>query len=53
MATDEAIKSAIQESSSDEAALATAITDRDLTAMDQYIEETHDDAGVVNDLCYQ
>ncbi|MEV1011801.1 ATP-binding protein [Streptomyces sp. NPDC049881] len=51
-ATDPAIQAAIQEESSDQAALATAITNDDAAAVSTYNQEVYDDGGVVIDLCY-
>ncbi|WP_059008148.1 ATP-binding protein [Streptomyces specialis] len=51
-ATDPAIRSAIEEEASDTAALAAAIANGDLTAMDRYIDEQYEDATTLTDLCY-
>ncbi|TWV30490.1 hypothetical protein FRZ03_37610 [Streptomyces misionensis] len=52
VATDPAVRSAIQAESSDHAALSTAITDGDQAGVDRYVNELRDDRTAVLDACF-
>ncbi|MFF1344210.1 ATP-binding protein [Streptomyces sp. NPDC058290] len=52
VATDPAVKAAIQKNSADTAALATAITNKDHAAVSQYVDAVGDDSGAILNLCY-
>lgn len=52
VATDPAVKSALQKNSADTAALATAITNGDRVAVSQYVDAVGEDGRAIHNLCY-